>query len=592
MKFLTNIDMNKNQVLNLVLQNLATAPSSPAKGQAYYNTTDNRAYLWNNSMWVDLTELNMSGVEIVTAINASASLIDDNNLSANVNDAITKKHTQNSDTGTSSATFVVGASGVKFKNATGNLQVRNNADSAFANVEALDVTTNGVLTVKGSTVLGDLATTDTTVINGVTTVKSGSTKGAGSASVNVFQVIDATAVTPLPLFEVRQNGDTVIAGILTVNGTGTSTFAGDVSIGGKLTVADTSTASADLSGTDLTLSGNLVVNGNTTLGDNSGTDITNINGVTTIKSSVTKGTGSSSIGVLKVVDSADASLFEVKQNGDTVIGGSLTVNGTGGVSSSDLTLTGNLVVNGNTTLGNAGTDTVTVPSTLTVTGTTVLPTATTIGGVTQVNISDAVTKRHSQNTDTGTSSVSFQVGTSGVKIKNNGGTELQVRNAGDTAMADLRVNNLIVDGTTTTINSNQVDIGDSNILLNSDVATSATNSDGGLSVKRLKVDNTTRADAVLNFNNTTGRWETAMGAVASPLIAQLVNKAVFTIGNASLTSIAIVHNFGTRDCVVSVRETTTYNLVQPDVVFTDLNTITINFAVAPATNEFTVIVVG
>ena len=58
------------------------------------------------------------------------------------------------------------------------------------------------------------------------------------SSVNVFQVVDSAA-SPVPLFEVRQNGDTVIGGILTVNGTGTSTFAGDVSIGGNLTVLHT-----------------------------------------------------------------------------------------------------------------------------------------------------------------------------------------------------------------------------------------------------------------------------------------------------------------------------------------------------------------
>lgn len=37
-KFLTNIDMNANQILNLVLQQLATDPVSPSTGQVWFHT--------------------------------------------------------------------------------------------------------------------------------------------------------------------------------------------------------------------------------------------------------------------------------------------------------------------------------------------------------------------------------------------------------------------------------------------------------------------------------------------------------------------------------------------------------------------------
>ena len=193
-----------------------------------------------------------------------------------------------------------------------------------------------------------------------TVIKSAVTKAAGSASVNVFSVVDSTDAS---LFEVRQNGDTVIAGILTVNGTGTSTFAGDVTIGGSLTVEESATVTAALSGTDLTLTGNLVVNGNTTLGD-AGTDTLTVNATSQIISPVTKAAGSDAVNVFSVVDSASSPLFEVRQNGDAVISGSLTVSEsatvTADLSSDNLTVTGNLVVNGNSTLGNEATDTLTV----------------------------------------------------------------------------------------------------------------------------------------------------------------------------------------------------------------------------------------
>lgn len=53
-KFIANIDLNKNQLLNAVLQNLATAPGTPLAGQMYYNTTDNTAYQWNGTAWIDM----------------------------------------------------------------------------------------------------------------------------------------------------------------------------------------------------------------------------------------------------------------------------------------------------------------------------------------------------------------------------------------------------------------------------------------------------------------------------------------------------------------------------------------------------------
>ena len=56
-------------------------------------------------------------------------------------------------------------------------------------------------------------------------------------------------------------------------------------------------------------------------------------------------------------------------------------------------------------------------------------------------IDDAVAKRHSQNTDVGTSSTSFYIGTSGPKIKNNANV-IELRNNADSAYANLIVNNL------------------------------------------------------------------------------------------------------------------------------------------------------
>lgn len=91
MKFLTNIDLSRNEIQNARIQNLATAPSDPVPGQIYYNTADKLFYGWTGTGWIGLGH-QITGEQIVTLINATTARINDRNLSANANDAINKRH--------------------------------------------------------------------------------------------------------------------------------------------------------------------------------------------------------------------------------------------------------------------------------------------------------------------------------------------------------------------------------------------------------------------------------------------------------------------------------------------------------------------
>jgi hypothetical protein len=68
---LNNIDLNQNQLLNVVIQVLATPPGSPVEGQVYFNSTDDTFYGWDGSAWLDLGNQGTGGTDLSTSRTAT-----------------------------------------------------------------------------------------------------------------------------------------------------------------------------------------------------------------------------------------------------------------------------------------------------------------------------------------------------------------------------------------------------------------------------------------------------------------------------------------------------------------------------------------
>jgi hypothetical protein len=48
---LTDLNLNKNELQNAVIQNLSSAPSNPLAGQMYFDTVDGVTYIYDGTEW-------------------------------------------------------------------------------------------------------------------------------------------------------------------------------------------------------------------------------------------------------------------------------------------------------------------------------------------------------------------------------------------------------------------------------------------------------------------------------------------------------------------------------------------------------------
>jgi hypothetical protein len=150
----------------------------------------------------------------------------------------------------------------------------------------------------------------------------------------------------------------------------------------------------------------------------------------------------------------------------------------------------------------------------------------------------------------------------------------------------LSVTNLIVSGTSTTINTETINLADNIITLNSNYSGSTPTENAGIEVERGTLDN-----VQLNWDESDDDWEfTAYDHQTTPALTTYKIPRTYSTTVGGSTSIAVNHYLGTRNVIVQLFDTSSYETVYADVVRTNTNTVTLTFASAPSAGDITVLI--
>lgn len=557
--FLTNIDLNTNELQNAVIQNLSSAPSSGnTEGRIYYDNTRKTLRVWRNdslqgAKWYDLS---VGG--------ASASTV---TLTGDV-------------TGSASVDPVTGIitldTHLNVSGTTNQIVVNDIGNTTTISLPDLVVIENGEIQVQKTSYWRDGSQ------QGIIAAQSdGSLRLTGIANGLQLEtnsgLLSLTSAGGNDININSGNNVSVNAGLIQLTSNNVNVGGGGTN--GVLTVQDSNGVNVLVVNSDVPASG-LSYHGYNSY---TSTKTVDINGFIQLSSE-----GNAPTGYLYVNANTEANeaapTLHLESNGDLALRAGANGNEgniilyTGETSSGQ---PGKAYIGwGNSRSGaDAEAEIATIGTTQTFSNKTLV--SPTLNG--PVGITDGSGNVVGNlNGDSGTLEIN---GTSG-DIAITADSNLSVTAGTSTFSGNVNINgNLNVQGTLTAINKTEIDISDNTLVLNSNVTTGTPSQDAAIQVKRGSAN-------TVGIVWSEGNQDWTLTNDGNNYFG-IARKAVFAIGDASNTSFDVVHNLGTQDITVAVRmNNSDYELVETDVKMKDANTVTIAFTDAPALNAYKVIIVG
>ena len=152
MLYLSNIDLNKNQLQNAQVHPLGTPPSSPVEGQIYFDSTagDKKLYYYNGTNWIATGDTDTNNYVTAGSINSGTVSLTRQGLGP-VTFAI------NNNQITNGAGYITASSSDTLTNKSGNISQWTN-NSGYITSASLPTVNDGTLTVQGTGALGGSGT--------------------------------------------------------------------------------------------------------------------------------------------------------------------------------------------------------------------------------------------------------------------------------------------------------------------------------------------------------------------------------------------------------------------------------------------------
>lgn len=544
-KFLTPIDLSKLELQNARIQNLASAPASPVAGQIYYNTANNTLYFYNGTSWVDTQDAPSNITYGTLASRPAAAGGNDQHLYYATDNGLT--YISNGSTWTQLAAFGSGASTtVTISGSAGDGSSTSYARADHAHAGP-GFGSPASLSFGGSAADGSA----TTVARSDHAHAMPAHDASAHSGIKVHDLGLATAS-----FNMNSQKITNLATPTSDGDAATKEYVDAVAEGLHIHAS----CDAATTGTLASITGGLVTYSNGTNG--LGATLTLDNPLTTLDGYTLQ--NGNRILVKDQATSAHNGIY-TWATGGSVLTRASDFNSATEIAGGDFTFVTNGTLYNNTgwvqteAVATVGTDSVTFQQ---------------FSGAGTYTAGDGLSLNGSAFSFNPTATGGLGASASGaaIKLKTNSGLGTDANGLSVGAGTGITVSggNVSLTNTSVTVNGTAISLGGSGTI----------------------TANTT--NALTLGTGLTGTSFNGSSAVTAAIDTSVVaRKYSVAVGDGSATSITVTHSLGTRDVVVSVRETAgTYAKVEPDIEMATTNTVTVSFATAPTSNQYTVTVIG